>query len=64
MAAAEAPPPIPGASRGALNLTPHGFSESNSSTVETAILAYLERNLIKLYDDLKEGEKISRANHL
>ena len=57
MAAAEAPPLILGASRGALNLTPHRFSESNSSTVEIAILAHLERNLIKLYDDLKEGKR-------
>ena len=64
MTAAEASPSIPGASRGVLNLTPYGFSESNSSIIETAILAYLERNLIKLYDDLKEGEKVSRANYL
>ena len=64
MAAAEAPPLIPGASRGALNLTPHRFSELNSSIVEIAILAYLERNLTKLYNNLKEGEKISRANYL
>ena len=64
MAAAEAPSSILGASRDAPNPTPQGFSESNSSTAETAILAYLERNLTALYNNLKEGEKISKTNYL
>ena len=39
------------------------FSELNSSIVETAILIYLERNLIVLYNNLKEKEKILKTNY-